>query len=190
MLILLGHINQAIEQFNSILGRIIAWCVALMAIITFGIVVTRGVFNVGSIAVQEVVTYLHASLFLLCIAFTAQNDGHVRVDVLYRDLPPNAKAWINACGAVLLLLPFALFMILVSLEFVANSWSVKEGSSNPGGLPLVFLLKTLIPVAGILMAVRAISEVMGQLYQISFLQVDELLEMEMNAAQEKPNTQV
>ncbi|MFL0811008.1 MAG: TRAP transporter small permease subunit [Agarilytica sp.] len=147
-----------------------------MAVITFGIVVTRGLFNVGSIAVQEVVTYLHAALFLLCIAYTAQKDGHVRVDVLYRDMSPNAKAWVNACGAVLLLLPFAIFITLTSWRFVTDSWGMMEGSSNPGGLPLVFLLKTLIPVAGILMGIRAVSEVLRQLYQISFIQEHETLE--------------
>ena len=41
---------------------------------------------------------------------------------------------------------------------VAQSWLILEGSSEAGGLNLVYILKSLIPITGILIFLQAISE--------------------------------
>jgi TRAP-type mannitol/chloroaromatic compound transport system permease small subunit len=64
---------------------------------------------------------------------------------------------IEAGGLLLLLLPFALFMLWISLDYVAASWQMQESSREPGGLPGVYLLKALIPAAAWLLAVQAVA---------------------------------
>ncbi len=161
--------DHIIAQFNHLLGKCLSWFIGCMALVVFGIVLTRALLNVGSVAVQETVTYMHAAVFLLCLAYTAQMDGHVRVDVFYREMSPLAKHWVNACGAILFLIPFSVFLVLISWHFVVDSWSVLEGSSNPGGLPAVFILKSMIPLAGLLLGIRGVSEALRELVQLLYI---------------------
>jgi TRAP-type mannitol/chloroaromatic compound transport system permease small subunit len=148
-----------IDAFSEMSGRLVAWLTILMMIITCTIVVLRYGFSIGSIAMQESIGYLHATVFLLAMAFTLRRDGHVRVDIFYREFNHRQKAWVNALGSLVFLLPICGFMLITSWDFVANAWAVKEGSPNANGLPLVYLLKSLIPLAAILLALQGIAEV-------------------------------
>lgn len=158
-----------IRIFNDTLGRCLCWLVAAMALTVVAIVIARSAFGVGSVALQESVMYMHAIAFMLCLAYTAQAEGHVRVDIFYRGMSDEAKAWVNACGAVLLLLPFSLFLLAISWRFVGHAWEVGEGSNDPGGIPALYLLKTLIPITGVLLALRACSEALQQVVFLTHL---------------------
>jgi len=133
------------------IGRGVAWLVLAMVLLIFLVVVQRYVFNAGSIALQESVTYLHALVFMLAAAWTLSEDGHVRVDIFYREASPRRKAWVNLLGSLVFLLPFAVFMLLGSWDYVSASWALYEGSREAGGLPLVWLLKSLIPLFAVLL---------------------------------------
>jgi TRAP-type mannitol/chloroaromatic compound transport system permease small subunit len=123
-----------------------------MVIITFSVVVLRYVFESGSIALQESVTYMHAVVFMLCAAYTLKHDAHVRVDIFYQRWSVRTRAWADLLGTLLLLVPVCVFIIASSLGYVAASWSILEGSQEAGGLDGVYLLKTAIPVmAGLLL---------------------------------------
>ncbi len=149
---------DALEKVSELTGKVISWLVLIMAALVFILVVLRNFFGVGSIATQELVLYLHATLFMLLFAYTLKNEGHIRVDVLYRTFGQKSRAWINAIGVVVLLIPFSTFLILISLPSVETSWRIKEASGNTGGLPAVFLIKTLIPLSGLLLLIQAFAE--------------------------------
>jgi TRAP-type mannitol/chloroaromatic compound transport system permease small subunit len=141
----------------SLLGQAVSWCVPVMALLVLGIVVLRYGFNTGAIAAQESVQYLHATLFMLGAAVTLGADQHVRVDIFYRRFTARQQAWVNAVGHIIFTLPLCGLIGLGSWDYVTDSWSAKEASPEPGGLPLVFLLKTLIPAMGLLLALQALS---------------------------------
>ena len=129
-----------------------------MVIFTCGVVSARYIFNVGSIGMQELVMYLHGCVFMIGIAFTLKEEGHVRVDVLHEKLSEKNKAIIDIIGTLFFLMPFCFFIFFISLEYVRFAWTVQESSPDPGGLPGVFLLKTLIPIMAILVGFQGISE--------------------------------
>lgn len=156
-----------LDSFSEFTGRMIAWLTLIMMLLTCTIVVLRYGFSVGSIALQESIGYLHAMVFLLGMAFTLQRGGHVRVDIFYRNFTQHQQAWVNALGGILFLLPISAFIFITSWDFVSNAWAVKEGSPNAGGLPLVYLLKTLIPIAAILLALQGFSEVLRGLLTLT-----------------------
>lgn len=131
-----------------------------MMLITCLVVVLRYLFNTGSIALQESVTYLHGIVFLLGIAYTLKQQGHVRVDILYQKLPARIQASIDIFGTLLFLFPVCIFITLVSIEYVWFSWSLLESSAEPGGLPGVFLLKTLIPLMAVSVLLQGTSELL------------------------------
>lgn len=165
-ILLLTTLAAATNTFQRGIGHGLRWLVLIMTVTVVIIVLSR-IFNVDSTALQESITYMHACSFMLCLAYTAHHDGHVRVDILYRHLGEEGKAWVNLLGSILFMLPFAVFMSLISWKAAEQSWSIHEGSINPGGLPFVYLLKSLMPLAGILLALHAISDICHQLLQLS-----------------------
>jgi len=130
-----------------------------MGLLTCTVVVLRYGFDTGAVVLQESVIYLHATAFMMGIAYTLRLDGHVRVDVLYARLDARQRAWINLAGHVLFLLPVTLTIGIGSLPYVAASWRILEGSPEVGGIPAVFVLKTLIPVMAVLLCLQGLAEI-------------------------------
>ncbi|MCC6560615.1 MAG: TRAP transporter small permease subunit [Xanthomonadales bacterium] len=147
-----------IDALNEWIGRALAWLTLLLVLLVFALVAARYAFSLGSIAAQETTLWLHSMVFLLGAAFTLKRDAHVRVDLVYQRLTPRGRALADLVGTLLLLLPFCAFLLWVSLDYVAMAWSVREGSREPGGLPGVFLLKTLIPIAAALLGLQGIAQ--------------------------------
>jgi TRAP-type mannitol/chloroaromatic compound transport system permease small subunit len=148
-----------IDRLNTAIGRAASWCALAIVLIGFAVVLMRYVLGLGSIWLQESILYAHAALFLLAAAWTLREGGHVRVDVFYADAAPRAKAWIDLAGALFLLLPFCVAIVWFSLPYVERSWAILERSRESSGLPLVFLLKTLIPVFALTLALQGISQI-------------------------------
>jgi TRAP-type mannitol/chloroaromatic compound transport system permease small subunit len=144
---------------TSWIGRAVSWLTLLMVLLTFGIVVLRYGMNQGWVWLQESVTYLHALVFMAAAAWTFQSDDHVRVDIFYRDCSPRHKAWVNLLGTIVFLVPFSIFLMAIAWEYVAASWATLEGSREAGGLPLVYLLKSLIMVLPALLLIQSFSTV-------------------------------
>jgi TRAP-type mannitol/chloroaromatic compound transport system permease small subunit len=137
----------------------VSWLAALMVLITVTIVTLRYVFDQGAIALQESVVYLHGALFMLGIPYALKEDAHVRVDIFYARQAPKRKDLINLFGHLLFLLPVSGFIFYTSLPYVERSWRILEGSSEVGGIPGIFLLKTLIPVMAALLFAQGLAEI-------------------------------
>src|SRR5690606_33654838 len=146
---------------------------AIMALTTTLVVINRALFNSGSVAMQDSVTYMHALVLMCASAYTLRCDGHVRVDIFYRRYSPVQKAWLDTLGTLLLLLPFCAFTMVISWQYVASAWAIREGSADAGGIPGVFLLKTLIPLNGALLALQGIAEMMRQFAVLTYVNDDE-----------------
>jgi len=149
------------------LGSFVSWCVPMMAALVFLIVLLRYGFDTGAIAAQEAVQYLHATVFMLGAAIALGADQHVRVDIFYRRFTARQKAWVDTLGHVVFTIPVCALIGLGSLDYVTDSWAAREGSPEPGGLPFVFLLKTLIPAMALLLALQAISRIAAGLRILS-----------------------
>lgn len=117
-----------------------------MVLLTFTIVVLRYGFNLGWIWLQESLTYLHVVVFSIAAAWTLQQDGHVRVDIFYAGMTDRNRARVDLLGSLVFLVPFCIFVLIIAWPYVSNSWKLLESSREAGGLPMVFLLKSLIIV--------------------------------------------
>ena len=100
--------------------------------------------------------WAHGAVFLLGAAYTLLNDGHVRIDVFYRSASPRYKAWVNLVGSVCMGVPVVWVIFSNSLSYVLRSWRGLESSAEAGGLPGLFVLKTVIPVFCVLFALQII----------------------------------
>jgi TRAP-type mannitol/chloroaromatic compound transport system permease small subunit len=147
-----------IDRLTTAVGRTVAWLALVIVLLQFTLVVARYVFGFGSIWLSETVIYANAALFLLASAWTLRVGGHVRVDVFYVHASARTKAIIDLLGALLLLLPFAAVLVWLSVPYAARSWAILERSQEASGLPLVFVLKTLIPLFALLLALQGVAQ--------------------------------
>lgn len=136
---------DSIDRMNRAVARGVRWLALAMVLVQFCIVIGRYVFGVNSIAAQESVLYMHATLFMLGAGYTLLVDGHVRVDVFYARLGRAAQRRIDIFGHLFLLMPSMIALLYWSWPSVRNSWAILEGPISVGGIEAVFLLKSLIP---------------------------------------------
>ena len=154
----MGRFVDVVDGVNRLIARVVRWLALLMVLVQFGIVLGRYVFGVNSIAVQELVLYMHATLFMLGAAYTLQIDKHVRVDIFYSRLSEAARWRIDVFGHLFLLLPSMVALLYWSWPSVANSWKILEGPISVGGLKAVFLMKTLIPAFAVTLMLQSLSQ--------------------------------
>ena len=105
------------------LGDVLAILILLMIVISFLTVLVHYLFNVISIPVQELIIYLHSSVFMLGIVYAYHHNKHVRIDIFYQNLAVNKKKKINQLGTILLLIPLFVFIFYASFDYVFSSWS-------------------------------------------------------------------
>ena len=150
----------SVDALTDHLGRAVAWLFGLMAMLTLVVVVLRYGFDLGAIALQETVMYMHAITFMLGIPYALKTNAHVRVDVFYSSCTPRRQAWIDLSGHLLLLGPVCVVIFWYSLPYVASAWRVTERSPEVGGLGGVYLLKTLIPIMASLLLLQGVAQVL------------------------------
>ena len=159
LLITLKTALSAVEKFTEVTGRFISWATVTMVILVVLVVITRYFLGLGSIALQESVTYLHCLVFMMGSAFTLKHDGHVRVDIFYRGFSPRFKAIVNLIGGLLFLIPFCLLIFFISWDYVLASWVIRETSAENNGLPFIYLLKTLMLLMPVTLLLQGIAEI-------------------------------
>ena len=111
----------------------------------------------------ELEIYFFALIFLLGAGYVFQHDKHVRVDVFYSEGKPKTKAWVNLIGGILFLLPWCVVVLQVAYRYAQNSFLINESSSQPGGLPALYLLKSAIFIGFTFLLLQAIASVIRSL---------------------------
>lgn len=151
------ELAEAIDRMNQAVATAVRWLALIMVLVQFVIVIGRYVFGVNSIAAQESVLYMHATLFMLAAGYTLLVDKHVRVDVFYAKASETVRRRIDIFGHIFLLIPSMVALLYWSWPSVRNSWKILEGPISVGGIEAVFLLKSLIPAFCILILLQSLS---------------------------------
>jgi len=149
-----GRYVTFVEGINEWVGRGTAWMMLGAVVAAFTVVVMRKFFNTGFIWMQDVYVWQHGVAFMLGAGYTFLHGGHVRVDIFYIRGNVRHRAWVNLFGTLVFLAPWLIVLAWTTLPFVQLSWRLLEPSTQPGGLPGVFLVKTAILVFAGLMALQ------------------------------------
>ena len=150
--------QKLIDKLTDNIASGLLYILIALILLVFSTVFFRYVFNMSYIIIQEIIMYLHALIFMFGISYALKENSHVKIDVLYNTLNKRTQRVISIAGLVSFILPTALFIIYISINMVIQSWVILEGSSEAGGLNLVFILKSLIPISGVLIFLQGISE--------------------------------
>ena len=154
---LVKSIIQLIDLINEWAGRSVSWLLVIMVLNVFFVVVLRYIFSYGAIWMQELYVWNHSIVFLLGAGYTLLHNGHVRIDLIYRTASSKYKSIIDIFGSIFFAIPVIYCIFLKSLPMVQRSWGVLEKSAEAGGLPGLFLFKSVLLVFCILFGIQFIS---------------------------------
>ncbi len=146
-----------IDDFIDLVGRITSWIALLLALVMGANVLLRYGFSLGRIWAQELEWHLLVPLTLFGMSYALRHGEHVRVDVLFASFSARTKLIIDIVAAVLAM-AFSVLVIWLSVPYVAQSWSIGEGSANPGGIDYRYVIKAAIPVSFALLFLQSLAQ--------------------------------
>lgn len=150
---------KSIDTITEYVARITAFILVMLTLLIVYDALGRYMFHTGSIALQELEWHLFDMVILLSISYALKEGAHVRVDIFYAGFKPRTKAWIDLFSQFCLVLPFSFLIIYMGFDFVLQSFIQHEGSSNPGGLPYRFIVKSLMLLSFSLLILQSVSEI-------------------------------
>ena len=148
-----------IDKVIDNIAKILTYLLVSMIILVFITVIIRYVLNISYVALQELVMYFHALIFMFGVSYALKEKSHVKIDIIYNSLSKKNQYFISMLGTIIFIIPTSLFITYSSIDMVTQSWSLLEGSSEAGGLDLVFILKSVIPITGVLIFLQALSDI-------------------------------
>jgi TRAP-type mannitol/chloroaromatic compound transport system permease small subunit len=181
-LALLLKISNALQWLPKIIGKTIAIACFLLVLDIFIVVLLRYLFDTPSVMLQEAGMWMHSMIFMLGAAYTFSYDEHVRVDIFYRSNGPRYQAWVDILGSLILLLPLCGYLFVNSWQYVVSSWNISETSAEVGGLPALYILKSLLLVLPFLLSLQAVATIIKNI-AVVFAETD--LEQNQNQPQKK-----
>ena len=153
--------KKKIDKLTLYIGYFAAFVLSLLVLLIVYDATARYLFSHGSTALQELEWHFFDVVMLFSIAYTLQKSAHVRVDIFYNNFSHKQKAIINLISALFFVIPFAILIVYEGLHFVELSFIQMEGSSDPGGLPYRFIVKSLMPIGFVFLIMQAIKEVLA-----------------------------
>jgi TRAP-type mannitol/chloroaromatic compound transport system permease small subunit len=153
---------ERIDCLNRLAGRIGGLALLLMLGLGVWNVIGRYLglalgLNLSSNALIEAQWLLFSAAFLLGLGWTLQRDGHVRIDVLSSHWPKRRRLQLEWWAILLLLLPFSLAVLALSIQPALLSWQIHEASPDPGGLPR-YWGRSLIPLGFLLLSLQGLAQ--------------------------------
>jgi TRAP-type mannitol/chloroaromatic compound transport system permease small subunit len=162
------RLSRRIDAWLDRIGRWLSWAwLLLLAVIVLNVVL-RYAFGQGRIEFEEIQWHIYSVGFLLGMSYAYQHDAHIRVDVVHERLSPGAQAWIELYGILLFLLPFIALVLIYAMPFVWSSYELSEVSQAPGGLPMRWLIKAMLPLGFLLLLLAAVSR-LSRVWSFLFL---------------------
>jgi TRAP-type mannitol/chloroaromatic compound transport system permease small subunit len=155
---LLLAFSRFVDWINERLGKVANWCVLISCLISAGNALSRYSLSISSNAWLEIQWYLFAAMFMLGASYTLKQNEHVRVDIVYGNLPPRAKIWIDLLGGIFFLLPATIIIGWLSWPYFADSFARHELSNNAGGL-IRWPVKIFLPLGFALLTLQGLSEI-------------------------------
>lgn len=150
---------HAIEGLSLWVGRAFGWCILILTLSVSYEVFVRYVLNAPTVWAFDMMIQMYGALFLMCGAYALAQDTHVRADVVYRLFPVKVQATLDFFLYFLFFFPGILALAWFGYEIASDSWRYKEVSFNSPASIQIYFFKSLIPLAGCLLAVQGLAEV-------------------------------
>ena len=147
-----------IDFIIKYISYLVAFILSLLVVLIVYDATSRYVFSTGSTALQELEWHFFDVVILLSIAYALKHSAHVRVDIFYSKFSKKIKLYIDIFSSLFFIIPLSFLIIYVGVGFVELSFVQHEASSDPGGLSYRWIVKSLMPLAFILLSLQAFKE--------------------------------
>ena len=152
-------IAERIESVIDLFGKVASWLTLSIVLLIVVNVILRYSMSLGSVWAQELEWHLLAAMILFGISFSLLRGDNVRVDLFYANYTPQKKYIVDLVSAILTII-IAVFFVKLSINYVGQSFSIGEKSPDPGGIPMRWLVKSLIPIGFSLLALQGFAEML------------------------------
>jgi len=159
-------LHTALGKFIDLMGLLCVVLMILMVANVFYDVLMRYFFNDVSIGMQELEWHLFAAMFMFGIGFTLKEDGHVRVDIIYEKLNPHTQAYIDIFAALVFALPITCIIMYYGYSYAFDAYEMMEGSSDPGGLPYRWIIRSVIPASNAFLILCIFYTIFGNILKL------------------------
>ena len=154
------RVIHTIEGLSQSVGKAFGWCILVLTLSVAYEVFVRYVLNSPTVWAFDMMVQMYGALFLMAGPYALAQDAHVRGDVLYRYFPVRWQARLDFVLYILFFFPGMLALFWYGWEIAADSWRYKEVSWNSPARIQIYVFKTLIPVAGFLLILQGMAELM------------------------------
>lgn len=149
---------HAIEGLSLWVGRAFGWCILILTLSVCYEVFVRYVLNAPTVWAFDMMIQMYGALFLMCGAYALAQDTHVRADVIYRLLPVKTQAGLDFFLYLVFFFPGVTALVVYGYEIASDSWRYNEVSFNSPASIQIYFFKSLIPVAGGLLMLQGLAE--------------------------------
>lgn len=147
-----------IDKTIQYISYITAFILTLLVLLVVYDATSRYLFSEGSTALQELEWHFFDVVILLSISYTLKVNSHVRVDIFYEKFSTKTKLLVDIIAGLFFILPLSFLIIYIGVNFVELSFVQHEASSDPGGLSYRWVVKSLMPLAFILLSLQALKK--------------------------------
>jgi TRAP-type mannitol/chloroaromatic compound transport system permease small subunit len=151
---------HAIDGISTWFGKAAAWLIVGLMLLVCAEVVKRYLLNMPTAWIFDASNMLYGTLFMMCGAYTLAQNAHVRGDFLYSSFRPRTQATLDLILYIVFFLPGILALVYAGYSYAGDSWRIAEHSNVTADGPPVYHFKTVIPVAGALVLLQGMAEIL------------------------------
>ena len=149
----------AADRISTWSGKAFSWLIGVLMLVVCVEVFKRYILNAPTAWIFDLNSMLYGTLFMMCGAYTLAQDGHVRGDFLYGNMRPRTQAWFDLVLYFVFFIPGILALMYAGYGYAADSWHIGEHSNVTANGPPVYHFKAVIPIAGALVMLQGIAEI-------------------------------
>jgi TRAP-type mannitol/chloroaromatic compound transport system permease small subunit len=150
---------EGVDRINTLTGKAAAWLIMLLMVGICAEVFKRYILNMPTAWIFDASNFLYGTLFMMCGAYTLAQNGHVRGDFLYSSMRPRTQAAFDFVLYFVFFIPGVLAMMYAGYEYAGDSWRIAEHSTTTANGPPIYHFKAVIPIAGALMMLQGLAEI-------------------------------
>ncbi len=154
------RILHTCDGISTFFGKLAAWLIIGLMLLVCAEVFKRYALNAPTAWIFDASNMLYGTLFMLCGAYTLAQNGHVRGDFLYMSMKPRTQASLDLALYILFFLPGICALVYAGYDYAADSWRINEHSNVTADGPPVYHFKAVIPVAGALVLLQGLAEML------------------------------
>lgn len=148
-----------IDRISAWSGKTFAWLIVLLSVVVGIEVFKRYILNAPTAWIFDATSMLYGTLFMMSGAYALAQNAHVRGDFLYGSMRPRTQAALDLALYILFFIPGILALVYAGYGFAELSWAIDEHSNVTANGPPVYQFKTVIPIAGALVMVQGLAEI-------------------------------